>query len=191
MKNANKWKWTAVILSCAAIVLGLILMIWPGMSLMAIGRIVGILALVVGLFRIVHYFVLGDLPRLFASELTMGLFDLVAALVLLSHTGVVISILPIILGAFVVAESAFKLQSAIDRMRLRRRMSWLYLLFSCAELLLGVMMIFSPMSGAVLMAELMGLALIVNGVDQLWLVVSAGKMLRHFKFLMMSMDDEL
>lgn len=188
MKDLKGLKWAAIAIGALCCVLGLCLILFPNISMNVICVLVGVLGMIAGLFRVLHYFSRNDFPLLFRAELTMGIFELVAGLVLVLCPNGILTILPVIIGCYVVVESAFSLQGAVEGIALRTRYGWLLLVLAVLSLVLGFALIFSPASGKGLLGVLLGAALLLSGIDQLWMTLSAAKLIKHFRLNLYDAD---
>ena len=191
MRNLKGLKWTAIGIGILCCVLGACLIIFPRISMQALCVMVGVLAMIAGVFRIVHYISRDSFPFLFRSELTMGIFELVAGLVLVLCPAGILTILPVIVGCYVVVEGAFALQTAIEGIAISTRHGWLLLVLAIASVALGFVLIFSPATGSGLLGVLLGAALLVSGAEQLWMTASATRMLKHFRLEMYDGEGEV
>ena len=116
-----------VVMSVLLCALGVVLMIWPGLSVTAIGIASGVMLIVLGLVKLLGYFS-RDLYRLaFQFDLALGILLLVLGCVILSSPDRAMSFLCLILGIAVAVDGWFKVQMALDARRFGLRSWWLIL----------------------------------------------------------------
>ncbi len=162
----RKLKWTAVIIAVACVICGLVLIFNPGTTARAVVRVFGWLALISGGVHIAQYMTDGKSQR----ELTRGLVNLLAALILLTLTGKIIALLSIALGIFVLVASWFAMGPALDSKKLGHPYWWVSFSAALFGAVLGLIMIFAPLATASAIVVLAGLALLAYGIEQLWTI---------------------
>ena len=168
----------AIILSLLLCALGVVLMIWPGLSVTAIGIASGVMLIVLGLVKLLGYFS-RDLYRLaFQFDLALGILLLVLGCVILSSPDRAMSFLCLVLGIAVMCEGLFKLQMALDARRFGLRTWWLMLIVAVLTGLVGVALTFRPVESAQTLTVLMGISLLAEGVLNLITALCAVKIVK-------------
>lgn len=153
--------------SAALMAVGVCLLVWPGVSAAVICMILGVLAIVYGVVRLAGYFC-DDLYRLaFQFDLAVGILSILVGCVLLFRSDRVLSALPVVLGTFLLVDSVLRLQTAIDAKHFGMRKWWIILLAAVLGAVLGVLLILRPFAGALDLARLLGLALLLDGGENL------------------------
>ena len=133
-----------IIMDIAAILLGILMIVFPDQSAGVICRGIGVLLCIVGAIRVVTYFT-GD------RAVVLGSFALVAGAAMLGF-GVLIAIYPerlesllmLALGVSLIVSGVMKVQYAVDFARLRVRVWWVQLIFAAAMIALGVLALIDP-----------------------------------------------
>ena len=168
----------SLVISIVYILVGLILVAWPTLSLTVLLRIIGVIGLIAGLHRIVQYSAGGEAMDFFRFELSSGIFLLVSSLLLLFSAHLVVGVLPAILGIFVIVESGFGLQAALDGLRARRAFSLIHLLLGGCSLVVGFVMLLLPKESLAALTALFGFSLILNGIERLLTTLFCSRYLR-------------
>lgn len=166
----RKLKWSSVVLAAACLICGLVLMLSPGATTRAVVRVFGWIALASGVIHIVDYFAHPDRPVLKRQELTKGLVNLVAALLLLGLTNVVLGFVSVVIGLLALIASVFAVQAALDSRALGHPFWWVSLAASLLGAIFGLVMVFGSISAVNVIATLAGLALFAYGAVQLWTI---------------------
>ena len=114
MKLFRCAKWFYIIVSAAMIIAGVLCIVFPSASAVAICCAVGILITLFGLVKIISYFS-NDLFRLaFQFDLALGIFSVAAGVIIILHPGNIAAVMPVIIGVFVLVDGAMKIQTSHD-----------------------------------------------------------------------------
>lgn len=144
----------------AFIILGVILIIFPGLSLRLASLVIGILTLVYGVTKIYAYVKGNTTP----FDLIFGIILTLMGLVLIFSFTMILSMLPIILGIYVIIEGVTELKSSLSMKQAGYGRWWVTMLLSIAILILGAVMIFNPFRALTTFVRILGVTLIIDGV---------------------------
>lgn len=170
-------------------VLGVVLFVWPGVSVTVIGELLGIGMIVFGAVKVAGY-LSRDLFRLaFQYDLAFGLLLMVLGVVTLSHPGDAMSFLCVMFGIPVLADGLFKIQIAADSRRFGIRRWWLVLALAALTCIIGVVLVFRPAAGVRALTALMGLSLLCDGVLNLTVALCTVKIVNHQRPDVIETDD--
>ena len=151
-----------IVMSVLFCVLGVVLLFTPGVSALWIGRLLGIGLILFGAIKLVGHFS-RDLFRLaFQYDLAFGLLLMVLGIVTLSHPGDALSFLCVMFGIPVLAA------------------------LTCV---VGVVLVFRPMTGVRALTALMGLSLLCDGVLNLSVALCTVKIVDHQRPDVIETDD--
>jgi uncharacterized membrane protein HdeD (DUF308 family) len=149
--------------SLVFMILGLCLLLWPDLSALTICVLLGVICMVHGIVRLVGYFA-NDLYRLaFQFDLAVGILSILIGCVLVFHPRHILALLPVVLGLFILADSALRIQTALDARRFGMSKWWAILLVAIGGVVLGTVLLFSPFEGTRALVRLMGLTLLIDG----------------------------
>lgn len=165
MKNVKRIKTTYIIVSALMILLGLLFVILPDITLNTVCYIIGALLIVFGITKLICYFA-KDIYRLaFQFDLALGIAAIVlGALIMLKSVKLLI---PISIGIFMLFDGAFKLQTTIDAKRFGIKYWWLILTLAILTCACGFLLIFNPFDGIRIIAIMLGISLVVDGIQNL------------------------
>lgn len=170
MKTLKRYRLWAVVLSCCMIALGLVMIVRPEISALAVCYLVGVLCIAMGVCEIARYFSLGFAGLLFRADLMTGILSILAGVLLLLHPMGALTILPILLGFYIMVGSVFSIQTAIE-LRCIGWGSWGgTLVLGILGAVLGVLMIADPFEGASALMIYMGISLIIAGAENIYTV---------------------
>lgn len=178
-----------IVMSVLFCVLGVVLLFTPGVSALWIGRLLGIGLILFGAIKLVGYFS-RDLFRLaFQYDLAFGLLLMVLGIVTLSHPGDALSFLCVVFGIPVLADGLFKIQIAMDSRQFGIRNWWLVLVLAALTCVVGVVLVFRPMTGVRALTALMGLSLLCDGVLNLSVALCTVKIVDYQRPDVIETDD--
>ena len=118
MNDMKKLTVARAILAAACIALGVVLLVHPGFTGIVICRAAGVLALVFGAARVLSALRERDLMGWVRLDLMIGVVLLAFGIFTLVQPEAILSILPIVLGIYLLTECAGKIQRALALKRL-------------------------------------------------------------------------
>jgi uncharacterized membrane protein HdeD (DUF308 family) len=153
---AKEW-WLIAILGVVSIVAGVLALVYPDITLLAVGLIFGIYLLMAGIFEIVEAIV-GDASSRALSAI-VGILGIVAGLICLRRPGDSLLALVVVLGIYLIVAGGAHLVLAFVFPEGR---GWA-ILGAIADIVLGIVILSVPKLGLVTLAVLFGISLIVRG----------------------------
>ncbi len=167
MKLLKSTKWLYMVFCILFVAVGVVFVIWPEMSVSAIGYIIGAITLVFGIIRIIGYFTDDLYSIAFQFDLALGIFAVIVGIAFLTHPHWLFSAMPLSLGIFFLINGLFSVQSAIDAKRFGIRRWRIMLACAVVGAAFGILLIFNPFKSAVVMMRLTGIAFAVSGIEKL------------------------
>lgn len=162
-------KWFYIAVSAAMIIAGVLFIVFPSVSAVAICCAVGILLTLFGIVKIASYFS-NDLFRLaFQFDLALGIFSVAAGVLIILHPGNIAAVMPVIIGVFVLIDGAMKIQTSHDAKLFGLVYWWGILIFGILSCVCGLLLILNPFEGASALMILLGISLIADGIQNLWI----------------------
>lgn len=143
--------------SIVLLVLGIALLLVPGGIVTTVIRLFGIIVLGLGVLSIVNC----TKHKVDNTELVYGVLIAILGLVFISNPGVIASIIPFILGVWIVIKSVVKLQFAVALKRGNDKDYIKPLVVNIITLILGLVLIFNPFKGAETIIRIIGGFMIV------------------------------
>ena len=170
-----------IIMSALFCVIGLVLMLVPETAFTWLGRLLGLSMIVFGGIKLVGYFS-RDLFRLaFQYDLAFGILLVVLGILTLSHPNDTMGFLAVILGIPVLADGLFKIQIALDSRRFGIRRWWLILILAVLTCVVGIVLVFRPAVGILVMTMFMGVSLLLDGILNLCVALFTVKIVPNQK----------
>jgi len=157
-----------LLLSILMIVIGLVLVIWPGHVMTTALAILGVALLVGGAISIVSWYRGRGHDAGFLT-LAEGLLMAVAGIVVLSAPKFLISIVPVAVGIVVLINGVVNLAQALDQRREGYSRWTLSLALAVLTIILGLLVILNPFSTMEMLVMAIGVVIIYNGASNLWI----------------------
>ncbi len=170
-----------IVFSVLFCLLGGLLLAQPDVSIRLFGRCLGGSMVLFGLGKLVGYFS-RDLFRLaFQYDLALGILTAALGVLALVRSEPSLRFLCVMLGISVLADGLFKLQIALDSRPFGIGRWWLILALAVLTGGLGALLLFRPGAGTRLLAALLGLSLLSEGVLNLCVALCTVKIIAHQK----------
>jgi len=155
---ARSW-WLWMLFGVLSVAAGVIALIDPGLSLLAIAILFGSYLIVSGIFELMAGVTAREADttrRVFA--VVLAILSLIAGIICLLRPGTGILALVIVLGVFLVMAGVMQLVGAVSD-----DMPWLSAAVGIIDLVLGIIILAVPGLGIITLALLFGLSLVVRG----------------------------
>lgn len=158
------WKlawWALLIRGLAAIVFGAVAMAWPTNSILALVIVYGAYVLVDGIFSIIAVFGSHSGERWW--QLLSGLFSVAAGVMAFIWPGLTALALVMIIGVWSIVRGLVEIMAAV---RLRKVIpnEWMLIAAGIISVLLGIVLIASPLMGALALIWALGIWAIAFGL---------------------------
>lgn len=188
MKNFRK---TFPISSVAFVLVGLALLLWPEASLRVVCGLFGLVILMKGVGSI-YSFLKAEVRGFFsyfgwlfgAAAVALGIF-------LLIRPQTVVSILPILVGLFVIMDGVLRVQSAFELRAADYSRWWSLLLLALVSVALGAVMLWNPFGTVELLVMAIGVILMVEGALNLVGFIWASIQLKGLEKAARDMADQM
>ena len=156
------------------ILLGLVLLIFPDTSLSTFCMVAGVVLAIMGLVKIIFFAAnLGGVRR--GVDIPIGLAQIALGVALIVKPGFFISLFQIVVGVILVYGSLLMVTRAFRLREVRGPLFTLSIVFGVLTLVLGVVILVNPAQTAAFIVQLMGAALVVEGLSLVIVMHSAKK----------------
>lgn len=172
-------KTSYIIASSAFCIIGLMLIIYPALSISVIGMICGIALIVFGAVKIWGYFS-KDLFRLaFQYDLATGILLIVLGVIIMIKSDSMMNLICVILGITVLTEGLFKVQIAVDSKSFGLKQWRIILIAAVLAGIIGLLLVFRPAESAEILTVILGISLLCEGILNLITVLTAVKIVKN------------
>ena len=155
-----------VLTSALYIVLGLVLMLFPGSALRWTSMVLGAATLAWGIARMASYWREGGAYNQ-RFDLFFGVLLALLGLFLILCPQFLASIIPFALGVYVLVDSVSAIRRSLDMKALGYEKWWAALASALVLALFGALMVFNPFKAMSTLVLVIGLGLVFDGVNTL------------------------
>lgn len=166
----KRLKTNIVISAILCVVLGIVLVVWPDLSMQIVCIAIGAVLLIGGGVRLAVYFTNKDGSMYAQMSLIMGIVLAVVGVWILMKPDKVLAIIPIIVGIVIVLHGINDLQQAVSLFKDKYDKWWVALVLGLLTIGFGVLLICRPFEALDTVVMLIGLFLIYDGLSDIWIV---------------------
>lgn len=159
--------WAVWAAGIAALLFGLALLIWPGITAGLILNICGIGLMIAGLFNIVRYFFQKAPYAAYNWNLGFGLAITLAGIALVAFKGALLSVVPILFGIGLLIGGVIKIQAAFNLQRMGFGQWYLTLIGAAVSCVLGALIMANPFGTGLVLVRVIGASIVVEAVQDL------------------------
>ncbi|HEY9523646.1 MAG TPA: HdeD family acid-resistance protein [Thermopolyspora sp.] len=154
--------WVPAIRGVAAVIFGILALVWPGLTILALVVVFGVYAIVDGIFALVGA-ASGRLGESRTWMAVVGIVGILLGILVFLWPGMTAFVLLMFIAAWFVVTGIFEIASAI-RLRKVMRNEWLPMVSGVLSVIFGILLFLWPVRGALALAWLIGIFAIVYGI---------------------------
>jgi uncharacterized membrane protein HdeD (DUF308 family) len=159
----ERW-WAIALRGAVAILFGIILFAWPGISLAFLVALFGAFAIVDGIFNLVSAIGRARAHESWGSLVLVGITSILAGLIAWIWPGVTAVALLFVIGAWAIITGIFELVAAVQLRKTIRGEFWLGFA-GVLSIVFGILLFVNPAAGALSVLWLIGAYAIVLGIS--------------------------
>ncbi len=157
---------TSLLSTFCFIVMGLFLIFKSSSTIEIISYILGGFIIALGVTSFIRYYRNKE-ERLFRFDIVYGIISSLMGLLLILNPHALAKIIPVILGIWITISSALKIQMAFSLKTYQSNMWKMTLVVGLLALLCGLILIFNPFEGALVITKIIGIFLIIYAIMDL------------------------
>lgn len=173
MNTVIKNRLVYLAMSVVMLVLGICMIAKPETSAELICVVIGIALLIISVIMIIRYFAAEQKTIALQLLLAVGIVIAIFGIFMLFRPNWIIALLHILIGIALLIDGIFKLLKALDVKASGFTKWWIVLLLAVVTCGLGLLLIFDPFGGVKLLMTAIGIILIVEGVQNIWVAIYA------------------
>lgn len=152
------------------VIIGLVLIIWPGTSTQIVCKVLGGVMIVYGVIQILLYFFVRERTLYLQGMVILGIiFAAVGAWIMLKPEAIIIMV-PVIMGAIIIIHGLHNAMQAVDLKKMGYDRWWLALLFGILTIALGALLVYNPFSVVNTVVRVIGGFLVYDGLSDMWIL---------------------
>lgn len=152
------------------VILGIVLLVWPGQSTQVVCMVLGIVLGGFGLIQIILYLVTKEKTMISHSMMMLGVVLAVIGGWIVLKPETIIKAVPMIVGILIVIHGLHNAVQAIDLKKMQYDNWWVALLLSLLTVALGVVLICNPFTIVDTVVRIIGAFLVYDGLSDMWIL---------------------
>lgn len=163
----KRWRADVIISAVLCIIAGIVVMIWPAAVTLVLGRVVGVVLVLMGLKHGISYLQDRGTARF---GLASGVVIFALGVLVLLRPAVIAQMVAVVVGVVLIMHGLEDMQMGMESKRSGDKSWWLCMLFSSVTIVFGIFVIWKYFQVAEVAAWLLGLALVFDGVSDLLII---------------------
>lgn len=155
---------SSIITSLILLILGVLLIFESEATILSISYIIGGCLIAIGLTAIINFFRTKIKDSFTELNIVYGTVTTIAGILIIANPYVIGSFIPIVIGIGIIINSAMKLQYAFELKNIHNNMWKATMIISIISTLCGIILLFNPFAGAVILTKIIGGFIIVYAV---------------------------
>lgn len=152
------------------VILGIVLLVWPGQSTQVVCMVLGIVLGGFGLIQIILYLATKEKTMVSHSMMMLGVVLAVIGDWIVLKPETIIKAVPMIVGILIVIHGFHNAVQAIDLKKMQYDNWWVALLLSLLTVALGVVLICNPFTIVDTVVRIIGAFLVYDGLSDMWIL---------------------
>lgn len=152
------------------VILGIVLLVWPGQSTQVVCMVLGIVLGGFGLIQIILYLATKEKTMVSHSMMMLGVALAVIGGWIVLKPETIIKAVPMIVGILIVIHGFHNAVQAIDLKKMQYDNWWVALLLSLLTVALGVVLICNPFTIVDTVVRIIGAFLVYDGLSDMWIL---------------------
>lgn len=160
--------------------IGVILLCFPTTTLNLVGNLLAAAVAAMGVTRLIRYLKRDSASEYMENDLVAAVILLLIALFIFFGKGLIVSIIPFLLGIGILVSGIGKLQQALDLRRLNASYWGGVMAISVISMVFGLIMVFNPFDTVVTLLMCIGIGMIFTGVTDFIALWNINKRMKGF-----------
>lgn len=158
----NSFFRSSIISSISLIAFGALLIVQSEATIITISYIIGAILIALGVIAGLRFFKSKDTKN--DLNIIYGVVCIILGIVVIKNPEAIASIIPFIIGFVIIVNSATKLQYSLELKREKNKLWLSTMLLSIIMVVCGIVLIFNPFKGAVLLTRIVGIFIVIYAV---------------------------
>ena len=154
----------SIISSLILLALGILLIFQSEATIITISYIIGALLIAIGVMAGINYIKNFKESNKNELDVVYTLVCVILGIIVIKNPEVIASIIPVVIGVIIVVNSTTKLQYSLELKKTNNELWISTLALSIVMLVCGIVLIFNPFEGAVLLTRIVGIFILVYSI---------------------------
>lgn len=159
---------------------GVVLFIWPGLSLRVACRLLGAILVIMGLVHLIRFCRAKQGTLLKTLEMILAVVLAAVGILICLNPDFVISLVPVIMGVILVLHGLYDLRQMFSMGKARYRFWWVAFLLAVLTMGGGAILIWNPFESVELAIKVIGAFMVYDGISDLWIVTETRRAQKDF-----------
>lgn len=155
---------SSILSSVGLIILGVLLIIQSEATIISISYIIGGLLVALGILSGIKYIRNTKEGKKNELDIIYGIVCIVLGVLVITNPNAIASVIPLVIGFVIIINSALKLQYSLELKRETNNLWKSTMILSLITLICGLVLIFNPFKGALLITKIIGVLIIVYSI---------------------------
>lgn len=173
-------KWNTTLSALLCIVAGIALFIWPDLFTRMACRVIAIFLIIIGIIHLFSYFAEKQGAFRLQADLIIAVVLLAVGFWMYTSPDFFISLIPIVLGIIILVHGIQDIRYAFHLKKIAYDLWWTAAIFGFLTAAFGLVLLFQPFKSASTLTMLIGVALIYDGISDIWIVSRLSSSARKF-----------
>ena len=169
----EKWKelkLNYILSSLIEIAGGVVLFIWPGLSLRVACRLLGAVLMIMGLVHLIRFLRAKQGTVIKTVEMVLAVVFAAVGVLICLNPAFVVSIVPIIMGVILIVHGLYDLRQMFYMGKAKYRYWWVAFLLAMLTVGGGAVLIWNPFETMEFAIKVIGIFMVYDGISDLWIV---------------------
>lgn len=177
--------WASIASTLVMLLFGILLFIFPETVIKSVAIAMGVIFIMIGVIPIINYFRFRATGFTTTFSFLLGIFCIVAGLILLMNENILGTIIPILTGVWMIINSINRISISMD-LRDDKIAFWVItFIYAILTLVAGVLLILDPVNGGKLVTKTIGIIICVYStldvIDLILIRIKAKKVVKEVK----------
>lgn len=172
MKLLKQLKWNLILLAVFFIVLGVVLILWPGATMKTICYMLAAILIIIGVVFLANYLRKDIAGLIYRYDLVVGLCAVLGGILVIIKVNQLTELIPAVLGFLVTTSGILKMQNSVDMLRLGHGTWYVAFAMAIINIVFGVLLLINPFGTMELLLIWLGIGFVYSGVTDLYVTIS-------------------
>lgn len=176
-KILKKTGWNSLLSSVIFAILGIILIMNPEGTIKVVSYILGIMFILVGIYKIATYFVGKGKYDLFSNDIVYGIIAVILGIVTIVYSNTIGSIFRILIGIWIIYSGILRMSLSLKLKNINSK-AWIYsLIISLVIVICGLYILFTSNAIIVTIGAIMLVYSILDIVEDIFFIKNVNKLM--------------